>query len=470
MNGGGDSARDGREDVRVITTGMLVDGRYRIVERIGAGGMGSVYRVEHQRLGSSFALKLLRRELAEDERMLQRFERESRAAARLASEHVVPIVDSGTLPDGTPYFVMQLLAGKDLRALLRDQGRLTPVRAANLAIDACRGLGAAHAAGLVHRDLKPANLFVTRGDDGRDVVKLLDFGVVKHTDEVTTQPGALVGTARYMAPEQIGADYRVGPHTDLFALGVILYECIAGAPPFVGDTTERVLYAIMTATPEALDARCEGLPPGLSELVGRALEKHPDARFASAAEFADALLPFAGPRGSLVSLSGSAARIPELPADATSADGTLRSEQRALTPRAAKRSDSRRAWWIAPAAVGALVSSGLGFVLGRSQRSENAAPPSAAPEGRTRELAGSTNASTSPASSLAHEPSASVTPRAAPALVTSNSMPPPPASGVSQREGARARAPRALPVASASAIAPPRPPPTALDPRNPYAE
>lgn len=279
-----------------LVPGAIVDGRYRVVDRIGEGGMGSVYRVEHLRLGARFALKVLRGELATDPRMVARFEREMGAVARVTSEHVVPIVDCGVLAEGTPYFVMHLLEGRDLRALLRETGSLPPVRAVNLIIDACHGLSAVHAAGIVHRDVKPANLFVTRGDDGRDVVKVLDFGVAKQTSDATTQPGALIGTVKYMAPEQIGTGRPVDARADLFALGVILYECIAGEAPFAGDTTERVLYGIITADPVPLHERREGVPVELSRVVQRALSKRPDDRFESARAFAEALRPFAGTR------------------------------------------------------------------------------------------------------------------------------------------------------------------------------
>jgi eukaryotic-like serine/threonine-protein kinase len=471
MNGGG-SARDGQPEPFAVKPGVLIDGRYRIVERIGGGGMGSVYRVEHLRLGTSFALKLMRRELVEDERMLQRFERESRAAARLASEHVVPIVDSGMLPDGTPYFVMQLLEGQDLRGLLRECGRLLPVRAVNLAIDACRGLHAAHSAGLVHRDLKPANLFVTRGDDGRDVVKLLDFGVVKHSDDVTTQPGALIGTTRYMAPEQIGADYRVGPHTDLFALGVILYECLAGEPPFAGDTTERVLYAIMTAEPEPLHQRCAGLPAGLSGLVARSLQKHPEARFKSALEFAAELLPFAGARARSAGSDAGEFRV-EPDSDHTHVDST----SRARGPRMLSgRPEGRRSWWFVPAAVSALAASGLGFLLGRSQRvaTEEAPITRDLPARGPARGAPQADASAVPTPNPVSQPAASVEPGAVSTSSASGVrlLPSSPRSSDPRpiRQTTRERIPPPRPLASASANTSPRPPPTALDPQNPYAD
>lgn len=437
----------------------VVDDRYRVVELIGAGAMGTVYRVEHLKLGTSFALKVLRPELLDDARMVERFARESRAAASVVSEHVVPIVDSGTLPEGLPYFVMQLLHGSDLRGLLAAQGPLTPARAVNLAIDACRGLAAAHAVGLVHRDLKPANLFVTRGDDGRDVVKLLDFGVAKHLDSNTTRPGALIGTARYMAPEQIGLDVPVGPATDLFALGVILYECIAGDVPFAGDTAERVIYKTMTSEPIPLSERCTTLPPGLSEIVSRALEKDPSRRFPSALAFAEALLPFAGPRRAAEAFDT------EAPVDSErgiGTDTTIYEEGHARTERSNAAKPPRLAIVAGVAAVaGAMLGAGS-IELFRSTPGE--------PDGGTPDMAIEKPdvSSALGAPTYAPLPAPSVVTTLAPSLEPPSEKaltPPPPAPRLSSKLPVLVKAPP-----SARTPASPAPMNPAFDPQNPYAE
>jgi len=436
----------------------VVDGRYRVVEMIGAGAMGSVYRAEHLKLGTSFALKVLRPELADDARMVERFLRESRAAASVVSEHVVPIVDSGTLPDGLPYFVMQLLPGSDLRALLESIGRLSPARAVNLAIDTCRGLAAAHAVGLVHRDLKPANLFVTRGDDGRDVVKILDFGVAKHLDSNTTRPGALIGTARYMAPEQIGLEVPVGPATDLFALGVILYECIAADVPFAGGTAERVLYKTMTSDPVPLAERCEGLPRGLSEIVTRALQKDPSRRFSSALTFAEALLPFAGPRRAAEAFD---AEVPPsergTPSDVTIAeDGKTELDRSAPPTRGTPAPKPKRTTAIAATAavLGALAGAGASWFFRvtpevehpvEASRSQPVAPAPVEPAPQTPPM---------PATTQGPLPSGSEE-RVTPPVTNARPV-------RKQRFGTRA--PSASP---GSAPAPVNP---AFDPKNPYAD
>jgi len=274
--------------------GRVLDGRYRVTGRLGGGGMGEVFEVEHVRLARQFALKLLRRELMGEPELIERFDREARAVAALRSDYVVSIVDSGLLDDGRPYFVMERLIGEDLKQLLASSACLPVTRAVNIAIDACLGLRVAHAGGLVHRDLKPENVFVTRTEDGRDRCKLLDFGVVKLAKQDYTRPGALVGTARYMAPEQVAHAGEVGPSADLFALGIILYRCLSGQHPFTADSLERVLFRIMNDVPARLDEACPHVPAGLATLVESLLAKAPADRPASALELAHALRPFAG--------------------------------------------------------------------------------------------------------------------------------------------------------------------------------
>jgi serine/threonine-protein kinase len=271
---------------------------------LGSGGMGDVFEVVHTALGRRFALKALRPEHSRDADMVGRFQREVHAMASVVSEHVVSIVDSGTMPDGAPFFVMERLAGQDLRRLLAAQGPLAPARASQLGVDACRGLAAVHKAGLVHRDLKPENLFVSIGDDGREVCKILDFGVAKSARDNSTRPGALVGTTRYMAPEQVGLELTLGAHTDIYALGVILYECLSGKLPFDGDTVERVLFKIMNEQEKALRDSCPHISAGLAAAVHAALRKKPEQRPASALAFAEALLPHAAPHKPRVVIGG----------------------------------------------------------------------------------------------------------------------------------------------------------------------
>jgi len=272
----------------------VIEGRYRVAGWLGGGGMGDVYEVEHLRLGRLFALKVLRADLARECTLVERFDREARAVAALRSDYVVSIVDAGSLDDGRPFFVMERLQGQDLRQLLTRCPVLPVRRAVNLAIDACLGLHATHAAGLVHRDMKPENLFIARSEDGGDRCKLLDFGVAKRAHHEQTNPGALVGTARYMAPEQVAHDAPVGPPADLFAMGVILYRCLSATNPFEADSLERVLFRIMNDVAAPLDSISPQVPRELAHVIGRALAKNPAERPDGALSLARALLPFAG--------------------------------------------------------------------------------------------------------------------------------------------------------------------------------
>jgi serine/threonine protein kinase len=272
--------------------GTTVAGSYRLTRHIGSGGSSHVFEAEHLRLGKPFAVKLLRPELDANRRTAQRFRREARAIARLKSEHIVSVVDCGELDDGTPFLVMELLEGEDLRSLLNREGSLPARRAVPLIIEACRGLSEVHAAGLVHRDLKPENLFITKRSTGEDWCKVLDFGVAKMEASLSTAENAIVGTVRYMAPEQLADSATVGPPTDVYALGAILYECVAGRPLVSGSTLQELMYRIMNVDPAPLSSIASGLPRTLVEVVDQCLRKSPATRPSSVAELALSLEAF----------------------------------------------------------------------------------------------------------------------------------------------------------------------------------
>jgi eukaryotic-like serine/threonine-protein kinase len=258
--------------------GGSIDGRYTVLGLLGAGGMADVLEVEHRELGRRFALKLLRAVSSRDASLRARFEREARTVAGLESEHIVAILDCGRTELDEPFFVMERLRGQDLRQLLDAEGALTTPRALQIAIHVTRALEVAHAAGVVHRDLKPENLFLVRGGSRGETCKVLDFGVAKLAGESLTLPGTLLGTARYMSPEQIRDGDSVGPPTDVFSLGAILYECLAGVPAFSADTLERVLFKIVSEPPPSLSVVRPELPAPLVALVEQMLSKDPAAR------------------------------------------------------------------------------------------------------------------------------------------------------------------------------------------------
>jgi eukaryotic-like serine/threonine-protein kinase len=274
----------------------VVAGTYRITRHIGSGGSSHVFEAEHLRLGKSFAVKVLRPELDTSRLTAQRFRREAKAVARLHSEHIVSVVDCGELDDGAPYLVMELLIGEDLRSLLNREGSLPVRRAVALIVEACRGLAVVHDASFVHRDLKPENLFVARRSTGEDWCKVLDFGVAKMEASLSTAEGAIIGTVRYMAPEQLSDAASIGPATDVYALGAILYECLSGKPVVDGTTVQEVMYRVMNAPTTPLHELVPTLPRALAETVGRCLAKTPSARPPTTPMLAELLQAAAAPR------------------------------------------------------------------------------------------------------------------------------------------------------------------------------
>jgi serine/threonine-protein kinase len=270
--------------------GCILDRRYDVLEVLGQGGMGTVYRVRHTMLGRHFALKVLRRELANDAELPKRFIREAKAAAAIAHPNVVQISDFGTLPSGQPFFVMELLEGCSLSELIWRAGPLPPGRAIRLLRQAADGLAAAHAVGVVHRDLKPDNIHVSEAAR-REVVKVLDFGLAKVAGASRlTRHGIVYGTPHYMSPEQAAGE-PVDERSDVYSLGVVLYETLTGHVPFEADTYMGVLTKhlyVQPVPPSQLlpDSAALG---GLEEVALRCLEKKPSKRYGSMVELLAAL-------------------------------------------------------------------------------------------------------------------------------------------------------------------------------------
>jgi serine/threonine protein kinase len=279
----------------VYEVGALLADKYRIDRVLGNGGMGVVVAATHVHLGQPVALKLLRDDLVDDVKMVARFVREARASAQLRSEHVCKVSDVGTLGSNVPYIVMELLAGRDLATLLEEAGPLPIALAVDYVLQACLGVAEAHARGIVHRDLKPANLFLTSRPDGSLLIKVLDFGIAKATKDMDfslTRTDTVIGSPGYMAPEQLRSARDADTRTDVWGIGVTLFELIAGHAPFKADSlTELTLRVAMDPTPPL------GVysPPGFEQVIGHCLEKEPNARFQNVAELAYALAPFGGP-------------------------------------------------------------------------------------------------------------------------------------------------------------------------------
>jgi serine/threonine-protein kinase len=282
--------------------GSVLAGKYRVERLLGEGGMGWVVEATHLQLEQRVALKFMHAEHAtEHPDAVGRFLREARAAARIQSEHVARVSDVGTLDNGSPYLVMEYLEGQDLEALLQSRRPISLITAVDYAMQACEGLAEAHAVGVVHRDLKPANLFLARRSDGSVRVKLLDFGISKLMSasgipEVgMTSTQALMGSPLYMSPEQLRSSKNVDRRTDIWSMGVILYEMFGGRSPFEADTLPEVCARIMAEPPQALGSIKPELPPALDGVVTRCLEKDPLRRFPDVASLAQALAPFGPP-------------------------------------------------------------------------------------------------------------------------------------------------------------------------------
>ncbi|MBX3202195.1 MAG: protein kinase [Labilithrix sp.] len=320
----------------------MLGGRYRVERCLGGGGMASVFRATHVGLDQPVAVKVVSPLVRELPGVVSRFMREARAATRLKGEHVVRVFDVGAADDGAPYFVMELLEGRDLGELL-DQGvSLGVEEAVDYALQACEALAEVHGLGIVHRDLKPANLFVTRGPDGLACVKLIDFGIsridtpLSPEDAVAlTNPEVVMGSPRYMPPEQMESAAAADSRSDLWGLGAILYQMLTGRAPFDGDSLFDIYAAAVRAPPPAPSSLRAEVPAGLDAVVLRALRVDPADRHADVVELACALAPFGD--GAAAARVESVARV--LDAARARGHGTARDGVAARDARATPASD-----------------------------------------------------------------------------------------------------------------------------------
>jgi eukaryotic-like serine/threonine-protein kinase len=306
-----------------LAEGTVIDGKYRVQRRLAEGGMGQVFVAEHLLLRKAVALKVLHPEMSAQPDAVERFTVEARAASLIEHENVVRVSDFGRSADGQLYLVMELLKGHTLASEL-EKGPLSPTRARFIAREMLRGLEAAHARGVVHRDLKPENVFITPRDGDDDAVKLLDFGIARMRQEGAdesqrlTKDGAVMGTPLYMAPEQLKGARDVDARADLYAVGVMLYEMLAGKPPYFGDTFGEIAYQILDAKPRPLAEAAPAVDGVLAALVMRAFAGARDRRFATANELRGALErhridePLGGPTPSPY-LTPRASQLRELP-------------------------------------------------------------------------------------------------------------------------------------------------------------
>ena len=396
----------------VGSVGDVLLGKYAVERELGRGGMGFVVAARHVELGELVAIKMVLPQHATNEEIVRRFLREAKAAARIRSEHVVRVSDVGRLPSGEPYMVMEMLEGDDLERYLDAQGPLPVADAVDFVMQGLEALAEAHKSGIVHRDLKPANLFVTRRRNGTACVKVLDFGISKLTGgdatagPAMTQTQGILGSPLFMSPEQLESAREVDHRTDIWALGVILYQLLVKRFPFDGDSLPQLVLRVMTAKPEPMVTSRPELPPALDAVVGRCLAKGREDRYPDVASLARDLAPFGGASSaeslatiedtlaapttagsSLPPDSGGNVRVASSPPGSSSRPGRVTpapvqtlspfGKTAEATPRAS------RAGWIAAAVAVAVAAVSVAFTVGsrRSEAPAIAAAPTASAAG-----------------------------------------------------------------------------------------
>jgi eukaryotic-like serine/threonine-protein kinase len=286
-----------------LKPGDVIGGKYRVEKVIGVGGMGIVLACYHLQLEQRVAIKMLLPEVLDIPEAVARFSREARAAVRIKSEHVAHVTDVGTAENGAPYMVMEYLEGSDLSDWLKQRGALPVKQAIEFVLQASEAIAEAHALGIVHRDLKPANLFCIQRADGGYSIKVLDFGISKITNAQSTDSGlgmtrtsTMMGTPYYMSPEQMRSSRDVDARTDIWALGAILYELLAGALPFTGEQLAELCIQIISNPTPLIRATRPEVPIEVERTICKCLEKEREQRYVNIAEFAAALGPFAPSR------------------------------------------------------------------------------------------------------------------------------------------------------------------------------
>ena len=418
-----------------VQPGEVLLGKYRVDRILGAGGIGIIVAAHHLQLDERVAIKFLLPDALQSPEVVARFAQEARAAVKIKSEHVVRVIDVGTLPGGSPYMVMEYLEGADLSAILSRRGPLPVEEVVALVLQACEALAEAHALGIVHRDLKPANLYSIARADGSPSVKVLDFGISKVTapgaDMGMTKTSAIVGSPLYMSPEQMRSAKSVDPRTDIWSIGAILYELLSGHPPFTGESLPELCVNIMNTAPAPLPA----LAPRLEGVILRCLQKDRQNRFANIAELAVALAEFA-PRQA----KNSVERVAKVIQAAGISNSHFQLPEGTIPPPASKHDKTQASWGTTSPSgsatraplfillgIGALAIGGAGVWIGaRSQGASAmvAAPaPTANPVRVQATNAAASSAATPPASAASSAPAAAPASSAetAPAMTAASS-------------------------------------------------
>jgi eukaryotic-like serine/threonine-protein kinase len=369
-----------QSSIAAPAVGDLVGGKYRLLREIGKGGMGVVFEARHEAIDRPVALKTLRADLAGDQQLLARFQREARLAGSMGHDNICEVTDVGATEEGSLFLVMPLLKGTSLADVVRAEGTLGARRAADIICQVLDGLGAAHGAGVVHRDLKPENIFIIRLGGRDDFVKILDFGIAKELDQDAraglTATGLVLGTPHYMAPEQARGSKELDHRVDVYAAGVILFEMLTGRKPYPGDSYNEVLAKILTEPfprPRSLNPE---IPQAMEEIVMAAMEKDPAERFASATAMRAAIESAVGrePAGS------PAVATPSMATGATAFDSAA--PLAAQPPRRPRAGSTRRlVLWIGAALVALAAAAVFIRYETRDDGGPLEAPAATAPEG-----------------------------------------------------------------------------------------
>lgn len=462
----------------------VIGGKYRLIRKLGQGGMGSVWLAEHLTLSSQVAIKLIDSSIIMNPEALSRFMREARAAAALRSPHVVQVLDHG-VDNGTPYIAMELLEGESLADRLERVGRLPPLEVARIMTHVARAMSRAHEAGIVHRDLKPDNVFIVRNDD-EEIAKVLDFGVAKTSApgavdaaiSGTTRTGSVLGTPYYMSPEQAEGSKSLDHRTDIWAMGVIAFECLLGVKPFDGETLGGLLIAICSR-PMPVPSRFGEVPDAFDEWFARACERDVTRRWPTAKEAASTLKFVCGGEPTEV-LPGTAVATGAHPAAATHAvaarsaashpggrtSAGFSSSQLGVSDASSARSSRPLLFGLAAAAV--VVVAGGAFAwskLGVSHGDTAASEPGTASAAASAPVIAVAPAPTPPEQAANPAPPPSAAPPAESTTAASSAHAAPAAKHPAGAHAAAAKHNDAAPPKATSAAAPPAPPKAPAPPK-----